>query len=1014
MGDVSESERRDEDDHVENSPKGRYVRYQQKLGTGAYKTVYKAYDTVEGIEVAWNDVSIALLPKGEKSRVISEIKLLESLQHPNIISFYSSWFNREKEKVVFITELMTSGTLNQFVKKRPIRWRIIKRWAKQILEGMVYLHNHDPPIIHRDLKCDNIFINGGGGDIRIGDLGLSTTMQAGARAQSVLGTPEFMAPELYDENYDEKVDIYAFGMCLLEMITKDVPYLECQNAAQIYKKVSSGIMPAALNRVTHSGAAHFIGMCLRKAPENRPSASQLLEDPFLIEDEVTDAELVEVERIDRPPTVMEEPELSEQEMLDQTELLGDESRVTRPAPQNSPHTNGAGGPGGPGGARKRPSVAGGAIAPPPVEQVAGGVPRRRPTVGTGPTPVGEGGGGGGGGRVRVNGDPLGDPDDAGEEEEVVLESSEADTSRVTVLNGRDSEGETRNTQPAPVTTPAPVPSTVSTPAPAIVAAVVKDTAVPAVVVLASAAAATETSPVDGTTAGAVATTTDEALPLVPPTLLQQQSVAPDGMKRKKKYEYIAGIECAGREAATNDIKFVLRTMVGDKHQDVNFAFDVKDDTAADIADEMVSELHLPDSAKPEISAAIEGLVVLCLEEEQKKEDEAGSATPPVLSRVASDSGAEAGAAATATAGAGSQATEYTTPASVPVVQAPVIQRVVSQDDNAAAVYAQQQAALEAAEGDAEAAKKAAALADADFLAQAQANAVAAAEALAAAQAKVAAASGVEVTVAISGEEVLVAAGLGVASEEDARRFTERQERLEKDLRIMTAAFEKRSRNLEQSICDAESAHQLEVEKHARRMEDFEKKRARLIEERNDRERELQDIFDVEVAEMRTGQVNTVGEDVGVITPGAMTIDAPSGTIGGPLTPTGGGSFKPPSGVGVVSAGGVPVAGGVGGGGGLGVARRNRASIAVSNLSEVGGVDSGAPSSATLATDDGSVSAPKREKGMSGVWKKSPEEKEAERQAKMNEMAEEKKLKKEKAQKDAAASENRILVNFDLN
>lgn len=50
---------------------------------------------------------------------------------------------------------------------------------------------------------------------------------------SVLGTPEFMAPELYEEFYTEKVDIYAFGMCMLEMVTKERPYSECINAAQV-------------------------------------------------------------------------------------------------------------------------------------------------------------------------------------------------------------------------------------------------------------------------------------------------------------------------------------------------------------------------------------------------------------------------------------------------------------------------------------------------------------------------------------------------------------------------------------------------------------------------------------------------------------------------------------------------------------------------------------------------------------------------------------------------------------
>ena len=55
----------------------------------------------------------------------------------------------------------------------------------------------------------------------------------------MLGTPEFMAPELYEEEYNELVDIYSFGMCMLEMVTFDYPYSECKNPAQIYKKVTS-------------------------------------------------------------------------------------------------------------------------------------------------------------------------------------------------------------------------------------------------------------------------------------------------------------------------------------------------------------------------------------------------------------------------------------------------------------------------------------------------------------------------------------------------------------------------------------------------------------------------------------------------------------------------------------------------------------------------------------------------------------------------------------------------------
>ena len=71
---------------------------------------------------------------------------------------------------------------------------VLKRWAWQILCGLVYLHGHSPPIIHRDLKCDNIFINGSQGVVKIGDLGLATLLRARTAPQSVLGTYALRRP----------------------------------------------------------------------------------------------------------------------------------------------------------------------------------------------------------------------------------------------------------------------------------------------------------------------------------------------------------------------------------------------------------------------------------------------------------------------------------------------------------------------------------------------------------------------------------------------------------------------------------------------------------------------------------------------------------------------------------------------------------------------------------------------------------------------------------------------------
>jgi WNK lysine deficient protein kinase len=267
---------------VEASPQGRYLRFEEKLGSGQYKDVYRAYDTQEGIEVAWNTVNIRMLPLEEKKRIMNEVRLLQTLNHMNLVQFHGSWLNKEQQQVIFVTEIVVNGSLKDFIAKVDlIRWKVVKRWARQILRGLSYLHGMEPPIIHRDLKCDNIFINGHTGDIRIGDLGLSTSSTRTNKTMSVLGTPEFMAPELYDESYNERVDIYAFGMCLLEMITKERPYYECQNAAQIYKKVVSRIPPAGLRRIESSAARNFISLCIDYEPSNRPSADDLLRHPFL-------------------------------------------------------------------------------------------------------------------------------------------------------------------------------------------------------------------------------------------------------------------------------------------------------------------------------------------------------------------------------------------------------------------------------------------------------------------------------------------------------------------------------------------------------------------------------------------------------------------------------------------------------------------------------------------------------------------------------------------------------------
>ncbi|XP_036897246.1 serine/threonine-protein kinase WNK2 isoform X7 [Sturnira hondurensis] len=295
--DEPEEEEDDEDDlkAVATSLDGRFLKFDIELGRGSFKTVYKGLDTETWVEVAWCELQDRKLTKLERQRFKEEAEMLKGLQHPNIVRFYDFWESSAKGKrcIVLVTELMTSGTLKTYLKRfKVMKPKVLRSWCRQILKGLLFLHTRTPPIIHRDLKCDNIFITGPTGSVKIGDLGLATLKRA-SFAKSVIGTPEFMAPEMYEEHYDESVDVYAFGMCMLEMATSEYPYSECQNAAQIYRKVTCGIKPASFEKVHDPEIKEIIGECICKNKEERYQIKDLLSHAFFAEDTGVRVELAE-------------------------------------------------------------------------------------------------------------------------------------------------------------------------------------------------------------------------------------------------------------------------------------------------------------------------------------------------------------------------------------------------------------------------------------------------------------------------------------------------------------------------------------------------------------------------------------------------------------------------------------------------------------------------------------------------------------------------------------------------
>ena len=236
-------------------------------GSGRFKTVYKAFDEKRGVDVAWSKIFADDndLTSDQMCKVRDELSTGLQLDHPHVIKMYRCWSDDEHRCINSITEFFTSGNLRDYSQKhkKTLDIKAVKKWGRQILQGLAFLHQQDPPIVHGDLRTDKIYINGYTGEIKIGDLGLEELV------------PRRFAPGVMPEGepvgnqYTPSVDVFAFGLVMLELITWTVP------------DRSTNAWLELAEQIENVEAREFIMQCTAKADE-RLSVGELLRHPFLV------------------------------------------------------------------------------------------------------------------------------------------------------------------------------------------------------------------------------------------------------------------------------------------------------------------------------------------------------------------------------------------------------------------------------------------------------------------------------------------------------------------------------------------------------------------------------------------------------------------------------------------------------------------------------------------------------------------------------------------------------------
>ncbi|TEB28738.1 kinase-like protein [Coprinellus micaceus] len=272
------------------------------IGNGSFGIIRKVRRKADGMVFARKELNFERMSERDRKQIVAEVNILKDLHHEHIVGYHDRFVDRDAGILYILMEYCGGGDLSSVIKQAAKTGRGIPEesiWAyfMQILKALVHCHHPNggyghrrtgsnggqgddatrrPQILHRDLKPDNVFLDEAH-NVKLGDFGLSKALAQASFANTYVGTPYYMSPELMQEKaYDSKSDIWSLGCLIYELCALKPPFHEAKTHSELSILIRNGRIPP-LPRGYSQGLFGVIKAMLNLNPAMRPSAAQLLQ-----------------------------------------------------------------------------------------------------------------------------------------------------------------------------------------------------------------------------------------------------------------------------------------------------------------------------------------------------------------------------------------------------------------------------------------------------------------------------------------------------------------------------------------------------------------------------------------------------------------------------------------------------------------------------------------------------------------------------------------------------------------